>query len=147
MMTSGFGKWMTALVMAPLYFGLLCLCVFATGDDSTIPTFKKRGDAERRFYEEVALVVMKAAHPTGVEPTFGGFELTDDGEKKDRKVLVLKMQYKGKITRKVYDAEARLKVDTRKSDTWELLSIDYKDNNNISANRAKIDEILKKLNR
>ena len=90
---------------------------------------------------------MKAAHPTGVEPTFGGFELTDDGEKKDRKVLVLKMQYKGKITRKVYDAEARLKVDTRKSDTWELLSIDYKDNNNISANRAKIDEILKKLNR
>ena len=57
------------------------------------------------------------------------------------------MQYKGKITRKVYDAEARLKVDTRKSDTWELLSIDYKDNNNISANRAKIDEILKKLNR
>lgn len=144
---NGWTKWMAALAVCPLYFGLLAVCVFAAGEDETIPTFKKRGDLERKFYEEVGLSVLKAAHPTGGEPTFTGFELKEDGDKKDRKILVLKLQYKGRVTRKTYEAEATLKLDTRKQDSWELLSLDYKDNNNVTPNRAKLDALMKKLNR
>jgi len=139
-------RWTAGFIVVPAFFGILSVCVFAADDQ--VPTFKKRGDAEKKFYEEVGLAVIKAVHPTGVNATFMSHELRDDKLKADRKELMIKMEYKGPVTRKVFESEITIKLDTRNKDAWEVLHIDYKDNNSIkSANLANLERLLKQLNR
>lgn len=146
MLNLGFPRWIAGLMAIPVFFGTLALCVFAA--DEMVPTFKKRGDVEKKFYEEVGLAVIKAVHPTGVNATFMSHELRDDKLKADRKELMIKMAYKGPVTRKVFDSEITIKLDTRNKDAWEVLHIDYKDNNSIkSANLANLERLLKQFNR
>lgn len=134
------------LMVVPAFFVIMALCVFAADDQ--VPTFKKRGDAEKKFYEEVGLAVIKAVHPTGVNAAFLSHELRDDKLKADRKELMIKMEYRGPVTRKVFESEIIIKLDTRNKDAWEVLHIDYKDNNSIkSPNLANLDRLLKQLNR
>lgn len=141
-----FSRWKTGLVAVPAFFGVLALFVCAA--DDPVPTFRKRGDAEKKFYESVGLSVIKAVHPTGVNATFLNHELRDDKLKADRKELLIKMEYKGPVTRKVFQSDITLKLDTRNSEAWEVLHIDYKDNNSIkSANLANLDRLLKQMNR
>lgn len=139
-------RWSVALIAIPAFFGLLAFYVVAADDQ--VPTFKKRGDAEKKFYEQVGLAVIKAVHPTGVNATYMSHELRDDKLKADRKELLIKMEYKGPVTRKVFESEINIKLDTRNKDAWEVLHIDYKDNNSIkSANLANLERLLKQLNR
>lgn len=139
-------RWAVGLIAVPAFFGLLSLCVVAADDQ--VPTFKKRGDAEKKFYEGVGLAVIKAVHPTGVNAAFLSHELRDEKLKADRKELLIKMEYKGPVTRKVFQSDITIKLDTRNNEAWEVLHIDYKDNNNIkSANLANLERLIKQLNR
>jgi hypothetical protein len=147
MNTQSLPRWVAGLLVVPVFFGTLALCVFAAGEDTT-PTFKKRGDGEKNFYEEVGLSVIKAVHPSGISATFVSYELRDDKTKADRKDLMIKMEYKGPVTRKIFQADILIKLDTRNNQAWEVLHIDYKDNNNIkSGNLANLERLIKQLNR
>jgi hypothetical protein len=61
------------------------------------------------------------------------------------------MKYAGAITgalsSKRYTADIVVKVDSTNKDAWEVLNIEYQDDNNIPANTSKIQALLKELNR
>ena len=69
--------------------------------------------------------------------------------KKDRKDLKIKMIYHGLVTKKKYTADITVKIDSGDKDKWEVLRIDYEDNNPsfTKPNRGKIDDLVKKFNR
>ncbi len=109
------------------------------------PAFKKRGDMEKKFVSEVCVAILKAAHPTGVEPTLDRYEYKS--EKEGRTTLTMKGTFKGKITKKVYTADIIVYIDSLKKDAWEVLKVEYSDNDAIPYNKGNIEELIKKFNR
>src|SRR5262249_8652719 len=67
-----------------------------------IPSFKKRGDQEKKFISQVAVAVLKAAHPTGKNPSLDRYEIKEDEPKKGRTQLEIKAKFKGKVSNKEY---------------------------------------------
>jgi hypothetical protein len=128
--------------------GLVAVCALAllagSGRADDVPKFKKKGDQEKKFVSEVCVAVLKAAHPTGVDPSLDRYEFKE--EKPGRTMLTIKGTYKGKVTRKVYNADIGILIDSSNKDAWEVLRIDYSDNNNIAPGRARIDALRKKFN-
>lgn len=118
-------------------------------DDDDVPSFKKRGDNEKAFIEQVGTAIVKAARTaTKVEMNAEKkYEFTD--QKKDRKDLKIHMNYVGAITKKKYNAEIVVKIDTTDKEKWEVLNIEYKDDSlSITKyNAAKVQELIKKFNR
>jgi hypothetical protein len=116
----------------------------ARADDDDV-SFKKRGDAEKQFVTRVATAVVKAAHATGKKHDLLDYKFTSP--KTNRTELVIKMEYHGALTNKKYVADIVVKIDSTEKDSWEVLNIDYTDNNNVPANANKIQELIKKLNK
>lgn len=123
-------------------FCLLAPAIAVSAQD--VPKFTKRGDMEKKFVSDVCVAIIKAAHPTGVEPKLEKYEYKE--VKAGQTQLIMKGSYKGKVTRKVYNADITVLIDTSNKDSWEVLRIDYSDNNNVPASRTKLDEIRKKFN-
>lgn len=139
-------RWAAGLLVIPAFFGLLALCVIAADDQ--VPTFKKRVDLGGKFHERVGVAVIKAAHPTGANATLVSHELRDEKQKADRKELLIKMEYRGPVTRKLFLADITVKLDTRDNSAWEVLHIEYKDNNSFrSPNLANLEKLTRQLNR
>jgi hypothetical protein len=107
-------------------------------------SFKKRGNEEKRFVTAVAEAVIKAAHPTARKVSLLKYEYTHP--KPNRTELVLKVEYHGAVTDKKYVADVVLKIDSSDKDAWEVLNIDYTDNNNIPASQNRLQALVKKLN-
>jgi hypothetical protein len=108
-------------------------------------SFKRRGDEEKRFVAAVGTAVIKAAHGTGRKIDLLKYEFTTP--KANRTELKLQMEYHGLITGKRYVADILIKIDSTSKDAWEVLNIDYNDNNNIPGNTKKIQELIKKMNK
>jgi hypothetical protein len=121
--------------------------VFAGGaraDDDDI-SVKKWRDGEKIYVEKVGEAVVKAAHPTARKKELLKYEFTTP--KPNRTELVIKMEYHGAVTGKTYVADITVKIDTSNKDAWEVVNIDYTDNNTIGANVKKVQELIKKLNK
>lgn len=122
---------------------LLSVQVRAADDDSI--SFKKRGDEEKRFVTRVGEAIVKAAHPTGKKRALVKYEITTP--KPNRTELLIKMDYYGAVSSKKYVADITVKCDSTNPKEWEVLNIDYVDNNNIAANMKKIQELIKEFNK
>ncbi len=127
-----------------LAFGGLTVPAVRAAED-TVPSFKSRGDMEKKFVASVAKAILKAAHPTGLEPTMEKYAYEE--VKKGRTKLTIQGTYKGAATRKVYKAEIIVHLDTADKDSWEVLRIEFNDNNNIPYSRKRVDDLIKQLNR
>jgi hypothetical protein len=127
-----------ALVVALAVFGPA-----AAADD--IPTFKSRKDMEKKFVSSVCIAILKAAHFSGREPAMEKYEYEE--VKKGRTKLTIRGSYKGLTTGKQYQADITIHLDTLDPDKWEVLRVEYSDNNNDPHNRKKLEQLVKKFNR
>jgi hypothetical protein len=115
----------------------------ARADDDV--SFKKHVEAEKRFVTAVGKAVVKAAHGTGKKAALVKYEFTKP--KPNRTELVLKMEYYGLVSDKKYVADIVIKIDSSNKDAWEVLNIDYTDNNTMAYNAKKVQELIKRLNK
>jgi hypothetical protein len=108
-------------------------------------SFKRRGDAEKRFVTAAGTAVVKAAHPTAKKIDLIEYKYTNP--KPNRTDLTLKMEYHGKATNKRYVATIVVKIDSGNKDAWEVLNIDYSDNNNVPYGAKRVQELIKTFNK
>lgn len=136
--------------MRKLFGGLAILCVVAVaaparGDD--YPNFNKRGSGEREekaFVEAVTINIVKAAR-TCKEIKVKSHKFKEAGEGKTD--LQIEAGYKGKVTGKPYTANITVHLNSASKDKWSVLSIDYKDNNNLKyTGKSKVDGLVSKFN-
>jgi hypothetical protein len=133
----------TRLAGAVLLASLSCgATMTAIADDIS---FKKRGDEEKRFVRTVGTEIIKAAHKSARKIELVKYEYTKP--KADRTNLNIKMEYHGAVSDKRYVADIVVKIDSSNKDAWEVLNIDYTDNNNIRHNIQKIQDLIKEMNK
>ncbi len=151
MKPTGWLKWLTALVLCPVYFGVLALGVMVLGDEDHIPSFKRQTTISRELAEMVALAVLHAAHPTAADPVFTSFEWNNLPSENKTKNLILNVKYKGRLTRADYSAKAVLELKPNGveggSQPMQVVAINYIDDNKIPPNRPNLDALVKRLNR
>ncbi len=135
---SRFGKLVMLLAGAALR-----LAAGARADEDV--SFKRRGDMEKRFVTAAGTAVVKAAHPTAKKIDLVEYKYTTP--KPNRTELAIKMEYHGKATNKRYVASIVVKIDSSSKDAWEVLNIDYSDNNNVPYSARKVQELIKTFNK
>src|SRR5437879_5616734 len=98
-MTTAKGLWtgLALLTLAALWTGM------ARADE--VPSFKKvpdlaDKDEARRFVSQVTVALLKAAHPTGVDPMLVNYEIRPDEPRAGRTQITIKAEYKGKLTKR-----------------------------------------------
>jgi len=131
---------------------LLVSAPAARAADDDVPSFKKRGDKdkEKEWVGEVGTAVVKAARSGPKDIELDTYKFEDVKDKKDRKDLKITMNWKGGITKKKFVSTIVVHIDTAKDKEWEVLNIDYKDDNNVSFGKPRQNEIqalIKKFNR
>jgi len=135
---------------------LLAAMVVATGDrpvyaaDDDVPSFKKRGDKEKEWVTEVGTAVVKAARSKPKDVELDTYKIEPVKDKKDRKDLKITMNWKGAITKTKVKSDITIHMDTSKEKEWEVLNIEYKDDNKVSLSKpdtAKIQALIKEFNR
>jgi hypothetical protein len=134
----------TPLAGLMMLAGLLLSAALSAAADDDI-SFKRRGDEEKRFVRAVGTAIVKAAHKTSRKIDLVKYEYTKP--KGNRTELQIKMEYHGAVSDKRYVADIAVKIDTSNKDAWEVLNIDYSDNNNIRYNAQKIQDLIKQLNK
>jgi hypothetical protein len=122
---------------------VLAAAAAAYADDDL--SFRRRGDEEKRFVGRVAEAVVKAAHKTAKKVDLIKYEYTHP--KPNRTDLTMKVGYHGAVTNKQYTADVVVKIDSTNKDAWEVLNIEYTDNNNVPFNEKKVQELIRQLNR
>jgi hypothetical protein len=108
-------------------------------------SFKKRGDAEKQFVTDVGKAIVKAAHKTGKKVALIEYKYTNP--KPNRTELKIQMEFYGAVTGKRYVANVVIKIDSTDKKAWEVLNIDYSDNDNVPYNEKKIQALIKELNK
>ena len=129
---------------------LTCLSLLAAGTATGRPdedgiSFKQRGNEEKRFVARVGEAVVKAAHATAKKPALVKYEFTTP--KPNRTELKLKMEYLGAVTNKRYAADVTVVIDSTVKNAWEVVNVDYADNNNVPANLKKIQGLIREMNK
>jgi len=125
---------------------VLLLVANAVWAADEIPSFKKRGDEEKQFMAQVGTAVIGAAHPTGKKVGLIKYEINPEKGKEGRAELLLKMEFYGVLTNKKYVADITIKVDVSNKDAWEVLNIDYTDNDPIPADLKAVQALIRKFN-
>jgi hypothetical protein len=127
---------------------LLVAAPSARAADDDVPSFKKRGDKEKKWVEEVGTAIVKAARSKPADVELDTYKITEP--KKGRKELKITMNWKGYITKKKFTSTILVKIDVNDKDVWEVANIDYEDTNTVSAgkpNQNKIQKLIKEFNR
>jgi hypothetical protein len=91
------------------------------------PAFKARLDGERAFITKVGEAVVKAVRTSPAKLALGDYKVTDP--KPNRKLLSITMNWAGSITGKKFTSEIKITVDSADKDSWEVIDIEYSDNN------------------
>jgi hypothetical protein len=136
--------------MRKLFGGLAILCAVvvaapARGDD--YPNFNKRGTSEkdeRAFVDAVTINIVKAAR-TCKDITLKEYKFKE--VKAGQTDLIIVAGYKGKVTSKPYTADITVHLNSATKGKWSVLSIDYKDNNNLKwTGKKNVDALVSKFN-
>jgi len=130
------------------------LCAFAVtsavraDEEDGLPSFKtgKKRDT-KEFVTKVGTAIVKAARakPASVEMTDYAYTEPKSG----RRELKIDMTYKGSLTKKAFKSTIVVKIDSSE-DKWEVLNIDYKDDNKVSLagpNQKNIQALIPKFNK
>jgi hypothetical protein len=132
------------LLLTGLALGLLAAPT-ARADEEDI-SFKRRGSHEKRFVRSVGTAIVKAAHGSAKKIDLIKYDYNEP--KKGRTDLTIKMEYYGAVSNKRYVADILVKIDSSDKESWEVLNIEYTDNNTaIKHNDRKIQELIKQLNK
>ena len=127
---------------------VLCVAVLAVSTARAadpIPNFNKRGDSEKRFVERVGETIITKAHKSVKDTEVRKHEFKETAT--GRTSLVMEIGYKGRVTGKSYTAKVTVKLDTTDKDKWEVLRIDYEDNNNIPYSKTGMVDLVKDFNK
>jgi hypothetical protein len=108
-------------------------------------SFKRRGTEEKRFVAAVGEAIVKAAHPSAKKIGLVKYEYTRP--KPNRTDLAIKMEFYGQVTKKRYVADIVVKIDSTDKDAWEVLNIEYSDNDSVPYSAKKVQELIKQLNK
>lgn len=122
---------------------LVLLAAPVRADD--VPQFTKKDDFEKKFVSRVAVAIVKAAHSTAKNPSLEKHKF--EQVKPGRSRLEIRASFKGALTRKEYSADIVVHLDTLNKDAWEVLRIDYSDNDTIPYNRKRVDALIRSFNR
>jgi hypothetical protein len=108
------------------------------------PACRQRGTAAATGRYAVCLA--KAAHKTARKIELLKYEYTKP--RANRTELTVRMEYHGAVSGKRYVADIVFKIDSSNKDAWEVLNIDYTDNNStVPHNEKKIQELIKQMNK
>ncbi|HWG47052.1 MAG TPA: hypothetical protein VN688_30085 [Gemmataceae bacterium] len=132
----------TAALLAALCLGWT---MTASAADENNISFKRRGNEEKRFVASVGTAIIKAAHKTAKKIDLLKHEYTKP--KAGRTELAIKMEFHGAATGRRYVADIVVKIDSSNKDAWEVLNIDYADNDSVPFNGKKIQELIKQMNK
>jgi len=133
----------TALLLA----ALACLGVVTPGraadekKTAEVPSFKKRDENEKVFMAKVGEAAVRAVRTSPAKLEMDSYKITDP--KANRKVITIKMNWAGSVTGKKFTSDVTLTVDPTEKDKWEVLDIDYKDDN--PTPKLGLETNLKKL--
>jgi len=90
----------TLLSVTAVLASLALLTAAARAADDDVPSFKKRGDQEKKFIEEVGTAIVKAARSSPTKVELDKYEFEDP--KKDRKDLKITMNWVGAVSKKKF---------------------------------------------
>ena len=144
---------MKILGLCALSCALLCVLVGgqaarADDDDPPVPSFKSdKGRETKEFVTKVGTVVVKAARSKPTKIELEKYEYTK--VKPGRTELKVKMIYYGLVTKKKYNADIVVQLDSSDANKWEVLNIKYTDNstNVLKANTKGVQELILKFNK
>jgi hypothetical protein len=122
----------------------LLLSPLARAADEEVPNINKRGSDEKAFAEKLATAIVKNARTTVKTATLDSVEKKTP--KEGRTEFHIKAGYKGGIVGTKYTADIVVLVDTSDKDKWEVVRIDYSDNNKLAFNRKNVESLVPKLN-
>jgi hypothetical protein len=128
-----------------LLTGLVLLAGTAFGAAEPDISFKKRGDAEKAFVTRVGTAIIKAARPGPTK--IGLLKYSFTRPKANRTDLNISMEYYGILTKKRYTADIVVLIDSTDKDNWEVVNIRYSDTRLGAHREAKIQQLIKKLNK
>jgi hypothetical protein len=144
-----------------LLAALACLAMLAptpapAADDTEVPSFKTTKDKDNKdFATKVGTAIIKAARAKPIDIELKKHEIKSP--KAGRKEMHIEMTYTGAISKKLkkdpFNAKMVVKIDSSDADKWEVLDIDYEDDNKslgkLSAkpNEKKIIALKKQFNR
>jgi hypothetical protein len=136
-----------------VFKGLVFVCAAAVLSGSArgaeVPDFNNRGsaDKEKAFVERVAKTIVDEARTSVGDVTLKEYKFTEP--KAGHKELTMSVGYKGAVTKTAYTADIVVHLDTSTKDKWEVLRIEYKDNNSspIGFSRKNVDALVNKFNR
>jgi hypothetical protein len=138
--------------MRSLFKGLVVLSVGALLSGNAradVPSFNKRGTGdkeEKAFVEQVAKTIVDEARSSAKDVTLQEYKFKEG--KEGRKELVMSAGYKGAVTSTKYSADIVVHLDTSTPDRWEVMRIDYTDNNKslVGWSRKNVEALVKKFN-
>ncbi len=136
---------MKSLIKSVAVFAFVALLAPLTraAEDET-PNINKRGDSEKAFAEKLGGVIVRNAHTTVKATTLESYEKKEP--KAGRTELHIKSGYKGAVVGTKYTANIVVFIDSSDKDKWEVLRIDYDDNNKLTYSRKNVDNLVPKLN-
>jgi hypothetical protein len=135
-------KLWTGLALASV--SVLALPVASLRADD-VPQFSKKDDFEKKFVSRVAVAIVKAAHSTAKDPSLEEYKFKE--VKPGRTRLEIRATFKGAITRKEYTTNIVVHIDSLDKKAWEVLRIDYSDNDRVPYNSKRIEALIKAFNR
>lgn len=106
-----------------------------------------RGD-EKKFIESLVTDAIKVARGSPKDPAYVSH--TADTTTKDRLKWKIIGTYKGSLTGKVFECELLVSIDTANPKKWEVLSLEYTDNNKTAPagpSKSGIDKLKTTLNK
>jgi hypothetical protein len=111
------------------------------------PRFKMRGPNEKEFMTKVGEAVVKAVRTSPTKSDLAGYSITD--LKPNRKVIDIAMKWTGSVTGKKYTSTIKVTVDPTPAAGWEVLDIEYNDDNPSPKNRmeSNLKALKDKFNR
>jgi len=115
----------TALLSAAVV--CLAFAAQARAAEDEVPSFKKREDPEKAFMAKVGEATVKAIRSKPAKLEMDEYKITDP--KPNRKLITIKMIWYGAVTGKKFTSDIKITVDPTEKDKWEVLDIDYKDDN------------------
>jgi hypothetical protein len=142
--------------MSSLFKGLsvLCAAVLLSGSvaGADVPSFNKRGEGdkgEKKFVEKVAETIVQEARSSAKDINLEEYKLKDVADKEGRKTLTFSASYKGAVTKTKYTADIVVHIDSSNKEKWEVLRIEYKDDNKspVGYSRKKVDALVDAFNK
>jgi cobalt-zinc-cadmium efflux system membrane fusion protein len=124
--------------------------LFVRSSRGDVPDFNKRGSTDNEkaaLAADVARTVVRAARPSARKITLQSYAFKE-GEK-GRTDLVLSAGYEGRAPGVGRTADITVHLDTRTADKWEVLKIDYRDDDKgpLKFDRKRVAALVDRFNR